>query len=198
MDLKQVMDESNNTKDILLLDLPDSYKMHTLKIIAAQEYFLDQCFKNSIIESNIPIFIKVTDDSIVFERKLINILQEISRISDRFVCGLFFPSGNIQYAGGPFYCMSPKAVKEIYEYARCVTDTPFDDDLYLTGVLRTLLNISSISVPGHTHFDILPGDIKNSPKQISEFCFLHNYRFEAGEQFKIWTQVDNYLVSINQ
>ena len=199
--VNQMAKESNYSNDILLLDLSDSYKMHTLKTIAAMEYFLKHCFNESFdaknkIEPRKPIFIKITDDIILFQRKLMEILENLSSsISDRYVAGFIASGWNVQYATGSLYCISPKAVKEIYEYARCITDLPFFDDVLIGVLSQNLLNISTISIPAYTHYEKLPSEIRNHAGILSQFCFLHDYKFYPTQQINIWQQVENFLAS---
>ncbi len=190
--------ESHNNSDILILDYEDSYELFTIKMLAIMEYFLKRCYyKQKDLDGapKIPLFIKVTDDSIIFQNTLIKVLNKLKdKIeADRFVAGriISLSKWNMIYATGPLYCISPLAVEEIYEFSRCLTELPYFDDLVISGKVPLLLNIAFINIPGHSCYTAIPSAF-STPKALSKLCYLHDYPFTEGQQYEIWKNVENY------
>ena len=41
--LGSILKEAKNNSDMLIIDLQDSYNLHTIKTVALMEYFVEQC-----------------------------------------------------------------------------------------------------------------------------------------------------------
>ena len=196
--IAEICEELSINSDILLLDVIDAYELHTVKMLAFMEYFLTKCSTqiNYQRSKGIPILIKLTDDVIIFEHSFISALHWLinSNYSERFVAGLIAKAHYVNYSTGCTYLISYKSVKEIYDFARCLTELSFVDDVLLAGTIPTILKIPKINIPSHSFYDKMPNEVKNSPQLLSQLSFLHNYQFNSKAQQQIWENVNNFEI----
>ena len=94
---------------------------------------------------------------------------------------------------------SPYAAMKVYEYARCIEDLPFCDDVILAGKLPEILNIPRIQIGIHvSHWSMITTDFMNfSSKyyknEIGNSIILHNYPpFRHEWQHSMWQILQNH------
>ena len=152
--------------------------------------------KNEILFQNKPVLIKTTDDIIIFEHGLIRTLLDLisNNYSKSFVAGGIANAYHVDYATGCGYFISPFAVKQIYEYARCIEDLPYMDDVILAGTLRQILNIQLIGIGVYSVYKYIDDDVKRSAEKLSNaYCLLHAYpSFGIEWQYSIWKFVEDF------
>ncbi len=81
--MSYIFEEDKIYSDLLILDLVDFYKMHTIKTVALMEYFYEECIlvqnisEEEYIYKSRPVLLKTTDDIILFEYGLIRTILRL-------------------------------------------------------------------------------------------------------------------------
>ncbi len=194
--LKQMISEWNLHKDILLIDLKDNLFMHAQKVLGFMEYFTQNCEQEEITKSlsgpkvqskqKFPLLAKVTDDVIIFPDNLIKVLQSISNSQETFFSGgIYIFAGH--FASGSGYILSYQAVKEIFEFARCLNAVMYQDDVVFTGDLRERLGIAKMHFNFRDNCDHWTSVEFNSQTILKKSTLIHKTPgFSTQQQIEIY------------
>ncbi len=152
-----VAEELERYDDIVQGDFMDAYTNMTLKSLLGLKYVMEDC-------PNAEVLLKSDDDMFINLPYLLDILQEkeihhsivgpkntgskVMRTGKWAVSREAFPFGHYPvYESGAAYVISIDLIRDLYETAEYVP--PFHvDDVYITGVLGRILNVTHVSQDG--------------------------------------------------
>ena len=163
--LAAVTKESNKYHDLVVIDMKDSYRMWSQKTLALMGYFLQECFYPEQTNGTLklPLFIKTSDDLVINPKQFLSMIEKFSLRSSEIFCGghhftnawwgptrtpgrqdyvptYVYPIQSWEdFVSGSAFFITLKAVKDLFEYARCSSAIMFIDDVVITGMPLFLL-----------------------------------------------------------
>ena len=186
----KVKEEAQTHRDILILDMEDSFEMNTVKSIKLMEYFLHKCYAASDSLQK-PFFLKGSDDLIIFPETLMKTFETLrQRPEGKFCAGVKATAYGVEFLSASAYIISKTAVKELFSYAKCYQEIPTLEDVFLTGALAGHLNIPLVSVVFETNHDGQPEEIRDNLEALEKYAIINNVNaFTVDDQYRIWDLV---------
>lgn len=154
--------EASRFDDVVQGNFRDSYQNMTLKSLLGLKFVSEYCTSAKyLLKSdddmfiNLPYLLKILTDGVIPRRAIIgplNVGSVVMRIGkwkltkEEFPFSFFPP-----YESGAAYVISCDIVRELYETAEYVPHI-FIDDVYITGILGRILNVTHYRRKGFAHW----------------------------------------------
>ena len=156
-----IMSELNQHNDIIQGDFVDDYKNLTLKSLLGLKYVIEAC-------PSTPFLLKSDDDMIINIPYLLDILQSKTyvrsilgpinagskprRVGKWSVSRQQFPFSRYPvYESGAAYVITGDLIRDLFETSEYVPTLPVED-VYITGVLGRVLNVSHVEQEGFAYW----------------------------------------------
>ncbi len=217
--LNKTIEESKNFKDLLVLNLKDSYRMWTIKTLSVMDYIVSRCSSEIGPNATYPLFLRLTQDVLINPKSLLNLFFKLStNATQRFCAGRTINGGVLrspesiwyvpeyvynsvtygEYCQGCGFFVSFPAMVELVQYGYCLNSVMYIDDGVITGIMREKLKIELIKTPlecvNLKEYILQSIAVNESASKYKEYSILHNQpQINPNEYDQIW----NYLLLYN-
>ncbi len=191
--LEKVKTEAKQNGDIIILDLEDNETLQTIKAIHMMEYYLQKCFKRDEKNRKTPLLFKTTDSVVIMPEEFMKMVDGLTtRTEENFAAGAKAQAYRLEFVSASAYFLSYNAVNDVYQYARCVTDIPQLEDVFLTGAIAEKIRLSLVGANIESNYGGIEDKKKKKRENLLKFAVINNATlFTSDYQYSLWYYLKN-------
>ncbi|XP_046353295.2 uncharacterized protein LOC124133090 [Haliotis rufescens] len=199
---KNITREANEFKDIIQGNFIDVYRNLSIKHIMGYHWMLNHCPQAAFV-------LKMDDDMFMNPYVVVNYLTHLKETTDQLICTIFkgfvpnrksskkyyVPRTMYPFDMWPDFCqgfayiVSVDVLSKLYN-ASSVARFVAMDDVYVTGILRSITDVKATDFRTLKHY--CPGDGKISVSRLNSVGVVLSYTSHLKYVFKKWDLIGMY------